>query len=122
MRRLWDEPLHMVAPTIVLPEVAAAIDGARRAGRLDSRAAARAQRSWSALAEEIDLVSVDPLLASTAQRITVLRPVRGMDAVYLATATQLAARSAVGLVSFDTRQRSVLEISDGVHLLPATID
>ena len=122
MRLLWDVPMRMVAPTVVLPEVASAIDGARRAGRMDSPAARRAQRAWVTLSEEIDLLAVDPLLAATARDLAAARPVRGMDAVYLAVATRLAERSIVGLVSFDPRQRDVVQPDDGVHLLPATID
>ncbi len=122
MRLIWDAPLRTVAPTIVLPEVSAAIEGARRAGRLGGTATGRAQRSWEALSEEIDLVLVDPVLAADARALAAARPVRGMDAVYLSLAMRLAVRSAVGLLSFARRQREVIEPEDGVDVLPASLD
>jgi predicted nucleic acid-binding protein/catechol 2,3-dioxygenase-like lactoylglutathione lyase family enzyme len=121
VRRIWDEPLSLTAPSIVLPEVAAAIDAARRAGRISATMCRRAQRYWDEAAAEIDVVSVDVSLASRAGALAASRPARGMDAVYVALADRLAEETAVGLLSFDDRQRAVAAGSRALSLLPAEL-
>lgn len=121
VRRIWDEPLRILAPTIVLAEVAAAIDAAQRGGRLEPPAGAMAQRSWVSVVDEVDLVSVDVALGERARELAADRPVRGMDAVYLALAIDTARHGSAGLLSFDRRQREVLRPTDGVALLPAEV-
>lgn len=50
------------------------------------------------------------------------RPARGMDAVYIALAERLAEQTAVGLFSFDQRQREALALgSPQVSVLPAEL-
>jgi len=119
VRRLWDEQLTIVAPSIVVPEVAAAIQAARRDGRVADTGAQLAHRSWVSLIEDIDVLAVDLALADRARELAATRMVRGMDAVYLAVALALEDTSSVGLLSFDVRQRSALIPEDGIHLLPA---
>ncbi len=119
VRRLWDEQLTIVAPSIVVPEVAAAIQAARRDGRVADTGAQIAHRSWVSLIEDIDVLAVDLALADRARELAATRMVRGMDAVYLAVALALEDTSSVGLLSFDVRQRSALIPEDGIHLLPA---
>jgi len=124
VRRLWDEQLTIVAPSIVVPEVAAAIQAARRDGRVADTGAQTAHRSWVSLIEDIediDVLAVDLALADRARELAATRMVRGMDAVYLAVALALEDTSSVGLLSFDVRQRSGLIPEDGIHLLPADV-
>ncbi|MBA3575473.1 MAG: type II toxin-antitoxin system VapC family toxin [Actinomycetota bacterium] len=121
VRRLWDEQLTIVAPSIVVPEVAAAIQAARRDGRVADAGAQIAHRSWVSLIEDIDVLAVDLALADRARELAATRMVRGMDAVYLAVALALEDASSVGLLSFDVRQRSGLIPEDGIHLLPADL-
>lgn len=121
VRRLWDEEMPMVSPTVVVPEVAAAIGAARRAGRLNEGDAASAHRSWVSLVEDIPLLTVDSHLAERARAWAADRTVRGMDAVYLGVASMLGAEQEAGLLSFDGRQRSAVRPDDGVHLLPADV-
>lgn len=119
VRRLWDEQLRWVAPVIVVPEVASAITASRRGGRLRAVAARRVQERWSRISEEIDLLAVDVSLATTAGNLAAERPVRGMDAVYLATAITLSGSDPVCLLSFDARQRASARPEDGLALAPA---
>ena len=121
VRRLWDEQLTIVAPSVVAPEVAAAIQAARRDGRVTDTGAQLAHQSWVSLVEDIDVLAVDLALADRARELTTTRVVRGMDAVYLAVALALEDASSVGLLSFDVRQRSALIPEDGIHLLPADV-
>ncbi|MGH8910704.1 MAG: hypothetical protein ACRD0K_30455, partial [Egibacteraceae bacterium] len=57
-------------------------------------------------------------LAADARALAAARSVRGMDAIYLATALRLAGHSPIGLLSFDDRQRAVLNPDDDISLLP----
>lgn len=118
-RRLWDEPGRWVAPAIILPEVAAAIGAAHRGRRLRGAAARRVRNTWASVSEEIHLREVDTSLAAAAAEFAATRPLRGMDAVYLAIARQLAASGPTALLSFDDRQRDGLLPEDEVHLIPA---
>lgn len=70
---------------------------------------------------EIDLLAVDVTLAERAGRLAADRPIRGMDAVYLATALALAGTGPVGLLSFDARQRDVVRPEDDIALVPAEV-
>lgn len=58
---------------------------------------------------------------TSAAAFTGTRPVRGMDAVYLAAAARLSEAGPVGLLSFDRRQRDAVTAEDGIGLLPATV-
>ncbi|MGH8885146.1 MAG: type II toxin-antitoxin system VapC family toxin [Egibacteraceae bacterium] len=122
VRRLWDEPLRFVAPTIVVPEVASAITAAWRAGRIGQADAQLAQQSWATLTDDVDLMNVDLGLASRARTLAAARSVRGMDAVYLAVALRLVGASPIGLLSFDDRQRAALNPEDDISLLPAKVN
>jgi predicted nucleic acid-binding protein len=122
VRRLWDEPLRFVAPTIILPEVASAITAAWRTGRVGQAGARLAQQSWATLTDDIDLLNIDLGLASDARALAAGRSVRGMDAIYLAVAIRLAGHSPVGLLSFDDHQRAVLNPEDDISLLPAKVN
>lgn len=118
-RRAWDEAADAVAPTIVIPEVAAAIGAARRAERIDEAGAARAHAAWKRLSTTIDVRIVDEGLAEIARGITEQGTVRGMDAIYLAVARELEDPDAgVALLSFDVRQRAAAT-AEGVGLMPA---
>lgn len=118
-RRIWDEEVTLLAPTVVLPEVGAAIARARREARISRAQETVAHRSWIELSEEIDLVTVDAELASEARQLTTERTLRGMDAVYVAVAARFGVGGSVGLLSFDRSQR---EAAGGtIGLLPAEV-
>lgn len=121
VRRLWDEDITMLAPTIVGPEVAAAIGAARRDNRVTDADADLADRSWAALLADVNLLAVDLVLAGRARQLAATRAVRGMDAVYLAVALQFGHVGPAGLLSLDIRQRCALLPGDGIHLLPADV-
>lgn len=122
VRQLWDEPLRFVAPTIMLPEVASAITAAWRTGRVGQAGARLAQQSWASLTDDVDLLHVDLGLAADARALAAARSVRGMDAIYLAVAMRLVGHSPIGLLSFDDRQRAVLNPEDDISLLPDKVN
>lgn len=121
VRRLWDEELTIVAPSIVAAEVAAAIHAAHRHQRLPRPDAEVAQGTWASLLSEIDMLSVDAALAERARLLAATRPMRGMDAVYLAVASRCREDDTVGLLSFDVRQRGAVRPEDGIDLMPAAV-
>ena len=87
----------VIAPALLLPEVAAAV--ARRTG--DPRLARRAVDAVLRL-PALRLVQVDDVLARSAAGIAGRLRVRGADAVYIATATGLR----LPLVTWDKEQRA----------------
>lgn len=120
VRRVWDEPVEMLAPTVIVPEVAAAITAAHRDERIDRDDATSAHEEWKHLVQGIDVRLVDDGLAEHARRITERDPVRGMDAIYLAVAAELDDGADVGLLSFDGRQREAAAALR-LALLPASV-
>jgi len=86
----------VIAPALLLPEVAGAV--ARRTGA--QGLARRAVESLLRLAS-LRLVPVDEILAHAAARMAGRLRVRGADAVYIATAAELR----LPLVTWDVEQR-----------------
>lgn len=117
VRRLWEEPVDWVAPTLVLPEGAAAVAAASRAGRLTPAQERRAQRGFVDVIAQVYLRALDASLAGAASDIARTFGLRGADAVYLAVAAEFAGAEPV-LVSFDARQREAAEVV-GVAFAPA---
>jgi predicted nucleic acid-binding protein len=100
----------VIAPALLLPEVAGAV--ARRTGQ--PRLARRAVDAVLRL-PELRLVPVDDVLARTAARLAGKLRVRGADAIYIAVAAGLR----LPLVTWDSEQRDragrLVEV-----LIPAT--
>ncbi|MDN5760055.1 MAG: hypothetical protein L0H59_16275 [Tomitella sp.] len=113
--------MRWVAPSIVVPEVAAAVSAARRDGRLRATAARRVRSAWAQVIEQIDLLVIDASLAGGAGQLAASRPIGGMDAVYLAAAVALVGADPVCLLSFDGCQRGAVQADDGIALVPADL-
>jgi predicted nucleic acid-binding protein len=90
----------VIAPALLLPEVAAAV--ARRTG--EARLARRAVDAVLRV-PRLRLVPVDEVLARTAARLAGHLRVRGADAVYIAAAAALR----LPLVTWDVEQRNRAE-------------
>ena len=104
-RHVADDGL-LIAPMVILPEVAGAV--ARRTG--ESRLARRAVDAVLRL-PALRLVAVDDALARSAARLAGQLRVRGADALYIATAADLG----LPLMTWDVEQReraaTVIEVS-----------
>ena len=87
--RLWNDPSPAVASRLVVPEVGAALAGARRAGRLGEESHGTALREWRDYLEQIDFVELTPEIASHAADLVMGHPLSGADAAHLATALAL---------------------------------
>jgi predicted nucleic acid-binding protein len=99
LARLQELATPIVVPTLVLPEVSAAISRVRgRADLARAFAAALKQRP------HVTFVALDTLLAQQAADIAAQHRVRGSDAVYAAVAVRYASR----LISLDNEQRNRL--------------
>jgi predicted nucleic acid-binding protein len=79
--RLQEEAVPIVVPTLLLPEVAAAVRRGRDDHDLARRFAARLRRL-----PHLVLVSVDEMLAQQAADVAAQYRLRGSDAVYAAVA------------------------------------
>jgi len=115
VRGLWIE-VELSAPTVLLAELAAAV------GRgLDGGAYQRSVEAVDFVRHSGQLRDVDEDLALRAAALAAARGVRGMDAIYLATAIEIAERGLdVALLSFDARQREAA-LDVGIAVIPAEV-
>ena len=120
VRRLWDDSVTWVAPTIVLPEVASAITAADRDGRLPRNSVEDVHAEWRSLAADVALRGVDVEVARQAGTLAASDAIRGADAVYIALAQTLAGHTDVVLASFDQPQRGAA-LGAGVAVVPGDL-
>lgn len=122
-QRWWgDESATWLAPTLIGPEVEAAVAVHHRnhPDTFDERRRKLASTTWAAMLDAIVLRTMDRALADTAARLIQDHgPLRGADACYLATAEHMARESGgdVVLGSFDRQQRRAAW-NAGVALTP----
>jgi len=95
LTRLQAKGVPLIAPTLLLPETAAAI----RRGQEDPDLARQFARALGRL-PHLTLVPLDHLLALQATDIAALHRLRGSDAVYVA----VAQRFACPLITLDRQQ------------------
>ena len=96
LAQMQDEGVPIVVPTLLLPEVAAAVYRGRGDADLARRFAAALHRL-----PHLVLVSVDEVLAEQAADVAAQHGLRGSDAVYAAVALRFGST----LVSLDREQR-----------------
>ena len=96
MARLQEEATPIIVPTLLLPEVAAAVGRGRQDDELAREFAATLSRLPHLL-----LVPLDKTLAQQAADIAALYGLRGSDAVYAAVALRFGST----LVTLDREQR-----------------
>ena len=94
--RMQEEAVPVVVPTLLLPEVAAAVRRGRDDQDLARRFAARLRRL-----PHLVLVSVDEVLAQQAADVAAHYRLRGSDAVYAAVALRFGST----MVTLDREQR-----------------
>lgn len=100
--RLWDESGGVAASRLAFPEVAAAVGAARRSRRLTARAADEVRERWLRMWASVTVVELSASVATTAADLATDRPLRGADAVHLASALALATPTPV-MVCWDRR-------------------
>ena len=116
VRDVWPS-VELSGPTILLAELAAAV-----------RRGIRHPDARDVTADAVDVVrrsgrwrEVDEGLALRAAALAARTAVRGMDAIYLAMALEIAERYLrVVLLSFDTRQRAAA-LDLGIAVIPAVL-
>jgi uncharacterized protein len=97
---LWSSSARAASSLLAYPEGRAALAAARRGGRLDQRLYRESQKSFDRTYEELVAIGVDQQLTRAAGSLASEFPLRGYDAVHLATALDLAEHD-VALVSWD---------------------
>jgi predicted nucleic acid-binding protein len=116
VRAVWIQ-VELSAPTVLLAELAAAVR--RGVGRDPER---RAVHAVDYVRRSAQLRDVDDHLALRAAALAAATGVRGMDAIYLATALEVADHGLdVALLSFDGRQREAA-LDLGIAVIPAEVD
>lgn len=86
---LWDGADVVATSRIADVEVRAALAAGRRGGTLDGRAAEAALDRWDRLWPALHKVEVRPALTDRASQLTARHPLRGGDALHLASALTL---------------------------------
>ena len=115
--RLWNDPSPAAASRLVVPEVSAALAAARRDGRLDDAARARALREWRRYESEVDFFELTPEIASRGADLAGTHPLSGADAVHLATVLTLRDRDLV-IATWD-RRLSAAAAAEGLAVVPS---
>jgi predicted nucleic acid-binding protein len=95
MQKIREAGIPIILPTIIIPEIAAAIG--RGQGKPDLGYAFAIEVSQF---PNVTLINVDEPLADTAAEIAAYHSLRGSDAVYVAVATRFATQ----LVTLDKEQ------------------
>jgi predicted nucleic acid-binding protein len=120
-----DDEVEWAAPTLIGPEVEAAIGiHHRNHPRVFPESRRRfASTTWANMLDSIVLHAIDRALGDTAMTmVQTYSPLRGADACYVAVAASLAADSMteVALGSFDRQQRAAAHRA-GLPVAPATL-
>jgi predicted nucleic acid-binding protein len=87
--RLWDGADAVVTSRICDAEVRATLAAGQRAGLLEPHAHARATKIWDRLCTALYLVEVSPQVTALAAELIGRHPLRGADALHLASAMLL---------------------------------
>jgi len=109
---LWGSAYPAASSILAYPEGRAALAAARRVGRLDENAHAKALVAFEELYAELVTIGVDQELARSAAEHAERLGLRGYDAVHLATALELGDEEIV-LVTWD---RDLASAADRVGL------
>jgi uncharacterized protein len=97
---LWGSAYTAASSILVYLEGRAALEAARRVGRLDKGAHGKALDAFEGLCAELVTVGVDQQLARSAGEHAERFGLRGYDAVHLATALELGDEEVV-LITWD---------------------
>lgn len=115
---LWDRIAAPMANRLAHPEVAAALWGAVRAGRIDRRQMPGIEARAADLLNQITWLELSPELATLAARLARRLALSGADAIHIAGAAALGQNTVVA--TFDVRMRSACE-AIGLVVAPAQI-
>jgi len=113
---LWDS-YPAASSVLAYPEARAALASARRHRRLTARGHDRAVAELDELNAELAVVGVDEALAQRAGELAEEHPLRGYDAVHLASALALGSSETI-LVTWD-RDLSNAALRAGLAVAPA---
>ena len=117
--RLWRESQRIAVSAVGYAELVAAFQRKRREGIVSREGLTRAIRSFKSDWESVQVVPLSPQLNRRIDRLVADHPLRGFDAIHLASA--LAIRDAVGeeflLVSADRRLLDAAQ-KEGLNVYP----
>jgi predicted nucleic acid-binding protein len=113
---LWSTQYRAASTILSYPEGRAALAAARCGGRLSAGGYARARTEYESTQSELLLVGIDRSLARAAGELAEDLELRGYDAVHLASALALGARTT--LVTWDQELRRAATRS-GCAIAPA---
>lgn len=115
--RLWNEGDEVSASRLAFPEVAAAVGAAWRSRRLTEGAADEVRQRWQRLWAAVTVVELSASVATLAADLVADHPLRGADAVHLASA--LALRAPPPLIVCWDRRLSAAAAGVGLAVAPS---
>jgi predicted nucleic acid-binding protein len=118
MGRLWNQADGVFVSRIADVELHSALASGARSGVFERQAARAAVRTWQELAQGVRVVEYTPVVAQAAARVADTLPVRGADAIHLASAAQLGAANVV-LACFDPTLTQAAK-AFGLRVVPGT--
>ena len=117
-RQVWGSGVRLATSRVSHAELACAMAAAVRSGRHAKRVVDADVVDGTFLADRADLVEADPGVVDTAAVVGVRHGLRGVDAIHIASAMQLADFGPT-LVSWDERQRQAAR-AEGLRVYPET--
>lgn len=117
---LWDECDAAVMSRLGYVEVCAALAAALRAHRLDEADYDRAKTLWMSYSGSIQWVELSSQISRHAAALVDLRPLKGADAVHLASGLALGADDTL-FAAWDQRLWAAAR-DEGLHVVPNGID
>jgi hypothetical protein len=114
-RQLWDES-ETVSSWVALPETRSALEAAHRAGRIGRSRLLEALGELDEYWDEVVAVKVDADLARAAGALTRRHPLRGGDAIHLASAVEVDDPELVFVAWDDALRRAAL--AEGFPVAP----
>ena len=117
-RQVWGSGVRLATSRVSHAELACAMAAAVRSGRHAKGVVDADVVDGTFLADRADLVEADPGVVDTAAVVGVRHGLRGVDAIHIASAMQLADFGPT-LVSWDERQRQAAR-AEGLRIYPET--
>lgn len=116
--RLWHSAVPIATTRISQAEIACAIESAVRGRRLGRERVPAGIEDGSFLWDRVSAIEVEPSLVDVAVQVGTRHGLRGLDAIHVASALELAEFGPT-LVSWDERQRAAAR-AEGLPVYPET--
>lgn len=113
-REIFFTATRVFSSRLLVPEASAALGRATRTGRLGARSAAKARNLARSLLEDVTPVEVSAAIADRAWDLAGMFPLRGYDAVHLASFERVESEHSVLVTSDGDLAKAALSLGHAV--------